>query len=228
MHGRRCDLHKVFEQAPIPRGRPSDGRISVRRNFRAGIDIISDMSRLIIVFVGLITAVAFALAADDSGHIKASGKPGRAGLFINGKYIGPAARFTVVEKYECPTGEVEVSLRDPRYEEYTTKITIQRGKTAKVKYSLKKLPEPQGPFGRFRLGGGEAPSFISVTSGDVGAVYLNGKFFGYVDELNNPGSGILLPPGSYDLHVSSPLFGEITQKINIEANKLTIVPLPKK
>lgn len=191
--------------------------------------MIRDMSRRTVSFIGCFLATAgLLLAADDSGYIKASGKPGRAGVFINGKYVGPATRFTVAEKYECPTGEVEITISDPRYEDYTTKVSVQPGKTAKVKYSLKKLPEPQGPFGRFRLGGGEPPSFMSVAAGDVGAVYLNGKFFGYVDELNNPGSGILLPPGTYDLHVSSPLFGEIRQKINIEANKLTIVPLPEK
>ena len=49
-----------------------------------------------------------------------------------------------------------------------------------------------------------------------------------MDELNNVGGGILLNPGTYDLHVVSPVFGEIRQKITIEANKVTVVPLPKK
>ena len=33
---------------------------------------------------------------------------------------------------------------------------------------------------------------MSVTSGDIGAIYINDKFYGYVDELNNPGGGLLL------------------------------------
>ncbi len=69
---------------------------------------------------------------------------------------------------------------------------------------------------------------MSVAAGDVGAVYLNDKFYGYLDELNNAGGGLLLKPGTYDLHVSSPLFGEIRKQITIEANKLTIVPLTGK
>jgi hypothetical protein len=168
------------------------------------------------------------LAAQETGYVKARGKPGGAGVSINGKFAGPAYRFTVPEKYPAPAGEVEVSFKDPRYEDYTTKVTVRPGKTTKLHYALKKLPEPKGPFGRFRLGGGEPESLISIAAGDVGAVYINDKFMGYVDELNNAGNGILLNPGTYDLYVSSPLFGEIRQKITIEANKLTKVPLPKK
>src|SRR5579871_81358 len=166
--------------------------------------------------------------AQETGYVKAHGRPGDAGVFINGQYVGPATMFTVPEKYPAPAGEVEVTFKDPRYEDFTTKVTVRAKKTTKIKYELKKLPEPQGPFGRFRLGGGEAESFISVAAGDVGAVYINDKFFGYVDELNNPGGGLLLPAGTYDLHVVSPLFGDIRQKITIEANKVTVVPLPKK
>ena len=166
--------------------------------------------------------------AQETGYVKAHGKPGDAGVFINGQYVGPAVRFTVPEKYPAPAGDVEVTFKDPRYEDFTTKVTVRPKKTTKIKYAMKKLEEPKPPFGRFRLGGGEAESFISVAAGDTGAVYINDKFFGYVDELNNPGGGLLLPPGTYDLHVVSPLFGDIRQKITIEANKVTVVPLPKK
>jgi hypothetical protein len=69
---------------------------------------------------------------------------------------------------------------------------------------------------------------MSVAAGDTGAVYINDKFFGHVDELNNPGAGILLNSGTYDLHIVSPFYGEIRQKVTIEANKVTVVPLPKK
>ena len=170
---------------------------------------------------------AAVLYAQDTGYVKARGKPASAAVFIDGKYIGPASRFTVPEKYAAPAGEAEVTLREPRYEDYTTKVTVTARKTAKIHYSLKKLPVPEPPFGRFRLGGGEPESFLSVV-GDTGAVYINDKYYGYVDELNNAGGGLLLKPGTYDLHVVSPLFGDFKRQITIEANKVTIVPLPGK
>ena len=66
---------------------------------------------------------------------------------------------------------------------------------------------------------------MSVAGGDVGAIYINDRFMGYVDQLNNAGGGLLLNPGTYDLHVSSTRFGEIRQKVTIEANKVSVVPL---
>jgi hypothetical protein len=179
--------------------------------------------------VVLAVAASFsAFGADEVGKIKAVGRPGDAGVFINGKYVGPASRFTVPELYEAPAGEVEVSVKDPRYEDFTTKVTVRPKKKTKVHYAMKKLPEPKGPFGLFRLKGGEAESFISVAAGDTSPIYINDKFYGHVDELNNIGSGILLQPGTYDLRISSPIFGEINQKLTIEANKTTYVPLVKK
>ena len=183
------------------------------------------MIRSLTLSLGL---MALSVYAQETGYIKAHGKPGDAGVFINGQYVGPAVRFTVPEKYPAPTGEIEVTFKDPRYEDFTTKVTVRPKKTTKIKYALKPVEPAKPPFGRFRLGGGEPDSFISVAAGDTGAVYLNDKFYGHVDELNNLGSGILLNPGTYDLHIVSPVFGELRQKITIEANKLTVVPLPKK
>jgi len=165
------------------------------------------------------------LNAQESGYIKARGRPSHAAIFVDGKYVGPAYRFTVPEKYAVPAGTVEVTFRDPRYEDFVTKVTVAPKKTTKIHYTLKMLPVPEPPFGRLRFGGGETESFLSIAAGDTGAVYLNDKYYGYVDELNNAGGGLLLKPGTYDLHVVSERFGDIRQKITIEANKVTVGPL---
>ena len=177
------------------------------------------------------TLAAFAITsalAQETGYIKAHGKPGDAGVFINGQYVGPATRFTVPEKYQAPAGDIEITLKDPRYEDFVTKVSVRPKKTTKIKYALKPVEPAKPPFGRLRLGGGEPESFMSIAAGDTGAVYINDKFFGYVDELNNVGGGILLNPGTYDLHIASPIFGDIRQKVTIEANKVAVVALQKK
>ena len=181
-----------------------------------------------VILLALAAFAAVPALAQETGYIKARGKPGDAGVFINGQYVGPAVRFTVPEKYPAPAGEVEITFKDPRYEDYTTKVTVRAKKTTKIKYALKPVEPAKPPFGRLRLGGGEPESFMSIAAGDTGAVYINDKFFGYVDELNNPGGGLLLNPGTYDLHIASPIFGDIRQKVTIEANKVTVVPLQKK
>lgn len=168
------------------------------------------------------------LLAQASGRIKAVGKPGNAGVWVDGKYVGPASRFTVAEKYDVSAGEVDVVIREPRYEDFSTRVTIRPNKTTKVKYSLKKVEPAKPPFGRFRLGGGEPESYISVTAGDTTPVYINGKFYGYVDELNNAGGGILLNPGTYEISFDSPIYGSVKQSITIEANKVSVIPLRRK
>src|SRR6266849_1233701 len=145
-----------------------------------------------ILFAAVAIFAITSASAEDTGYIKVRGKPGDAGVFINGQYVGPATRFTVPEKYHAPAGDVEVTFKDPRYEDYSTKVTVRLKKTTKIKYALKPVEPAKPPFGRFRLGGGEPESFISIAAGDTGAVYINDKFFGYVDELNSPGNCILL------------------------------------
>src|SRR5579872_4843933 len=88
------------------------------------------------------------LSAQETGYIKARGKPGHAAIFVNGKYVGPSERFTVPEKYQVQTGDLEVTFRDPRYEDYTTKVTVKPNKTTKIHFALKKMEEPKPPFGK--------------------------------------------------------------------------------
>src|SRR5690242_20223446 len=95
------------------------------------------------ICIFLSCASAF-LGADDSGYLKARGKPAGAGVFVDGKYLGPASRFTVAEKLTVPAGDHEITVRDPRYEDYTTKISVRPRKTTKISYNLKPV-EPAKP-----------------------------------------------------------------------------------
>ena len=77
-------------------------------------------------WVALITvAIAVPLVAQqNTGQVKTSVSPGRAGVFIDGKYVGPAANFGIARKYAVAPGEHEVRLVEPRYEELATKIRV--------------------------------------------------------------------------------------------------------
>src|SRR5260370_28859863 len=93
--------------------------------------------RRLVLPAALSLVVVAAARAQDTGYIKARGKPGDAGVFVNGQYAGPASRFTVPQKYSAPAGEVEVTFKDPRFEDYTTKVTVRPKKTTNLPYSLK-------------------------------------------------------------------------------------------
>src|SRR5580693_5584266 len=113
------------------------------------------MKRTLFVTASSLLVVGLAFAAKDKGAVKASGHPGDAAVFINNKYVGPATRFTVPEKYDAPLGQVEITIRDPRFEDYTMTAMVQPGKTVRIHYNLKPVEPAKPPFGTFRLTGGE-------------------------------------------------------------------------
>jgi hypothetical protein len=169
--------------------------------------------------LAVLALLALPLAA-ETGYVRVRSSPVGAGLFVDGKYVGPAGRFSVPEKWPVESGSHEISLKDPRYEDFSTKLEVKPGKTTKLRAKLKKLDPPKGPFGRLRLKGGEPESFWSVAQGDTGPFYLNGKFMGHVDELNDIGGGLLVPAGTYELMVESQIYGTVKKSVTIEAGKV--------
>ncbi len=164
----------------------------------------------------LIVALAVgsvACLAADNGFLKTEIDPGRAGVFIDGKYVGPAANFKIARTYEVGPGEHEVRLVDPRYQEIVKKVTITAGKKTVVKETMVALPPAMPPFGRLRV---ENPDHFA-------AVYVNDRFMGHVDEFSNFAQGLLLNPGTYEVKVV-PLNGSpMTKSVTIETDKTVIV-----
>ncbi len=163
----------------------------------------------------LLAAIGVAsLFAQGTGFLKTKVNPGRAGVFIDGKYVGPAGNFGVGRKYVVAAGEHEVKLLEPRYEDIVTKVTIVPGKTAKLRETMKALPLAKPPFGRLR----------TVSADKFAAVYVNGKFMGHAGEFNNPVQGLKLNPGEYAVKIVPPAGGAVPEeKVNIVADQVTIV-----
>jgi hypothetical protein len=167
----------------------------------------------ILRFALLTLAIISPLLAQDTGYLCVKAKPGRAGVFLDGKYLGPAANFRVARTYAVPAGQHELKLVDPRYEEVTESVTVPAGKKIKVRQQLKALPIPSGPFGKIR----------TENADRYAAVYLNGKYYGHVDEFSNPTQGILLPPGEYEVKIE-PLSGQpVSKTVKVEANQTVMV-----
>jgi hypothetical protein len=156
------------------------------------------------------------LPAQQNTYLKAKVSPGRAGVFIDGKYLGPAANFGISRKYAVAPGEHEIRLCEPRYEEFVTKISVQAGKTTVVSQSLKELPPPKPPFGLLR----------TQALDKFAAVYVNGRYMGHVDEFSNSMQGLKLNPGAYTVKiVPSSGSGGREEQVRIEENKTVVVRL---
>jgi hypothetical protein len=158
------------------------------------------------------------VAQQNTGSLKTSINPGRAGVFIDGKYVGPAGNFGVGRKYAVAAGEHEVRLSEPRYEDVVTKVTIQAGKTTKLAQTMKELPLAKPPFGLLR----------TMSEDKFAAVYVNGKFMGHAGEFNNPVQGLQLNPGAYTVKIVPVAGGDgHEEQVKIEADKVTIVRAQK-
>lgn len=171
------------------------------------------ITRVVFIAVCVLSSLGGLCASaqdNGTGYLKVKANPNHAGVFIDGKYLGPAANFGMARKYAVPAGEHEVALKDPRSQDFSTKVTITAGKTTTISQTLQPATLASPPFGTLRVEGGSK----------FDAVYVNEKFMGHVDEFNNFAQGLLLNPGEYNLKVVSPDGKtELEQKINIQENK---------
>lgn len=169
-------------------------------------------TRTISIFVILLAIAVVPLCAQN-GTLKTKVSPTHAGVFVDGKYIGPAGYFAAAQKYPLSPGEHEVKLIDPRYEDLTTKVTITAGKTTTLKETMKPKELIKPPFGLLRV----------KNANPKAGVFLNGAFYGFVDEFDNAFQGLKLNPGEYDLKVVSAGATDFEQKVKIEADKTTLI-----
>jgi len=139
-------------------------------------------------------AAALPLAAQSgNGKLKVKTSSGRTGIFVDGKYLGPSANFKMRRSYSLPAGQHELVLREPRYDEFKTTITITAGKTLTVNQALQARAVPMPPFGALKLKG--FPKYS--------AVYLNGGYVGFADEFDLGSQRLMVKPGDYELEVTS-------------------------
>jgi len=156
---------------------------------------------------------ALTCGAADTGKLKTEVDPGRAGVFIDGKYVGPAANFKVARTYDVAAGEHEVKLEEPRYQEIVKKVTIVAGKKTVLKETMMALPLAKPPFGKLRV----------ENADHFAAVYVNDHFMGHVDEFSNYAQSVLLNPGTYEVKVVPTNVPAITKTVTIEVDKTVIV-----
>jgi len=161
----------------------------------------------------LLLALSLPLAAQQTGTLKVKADPGRAGVFVDGKYLGPASNFGMARTYTVAAGEHEVKLVDPRYQEVVTKVTIEAGKRSVVTEKLTELPLPKPPFGTIR----------THSADKYAAVYINGKYYGHNDEFDNFAQGLLLPPGEYEVRIEPANGTPVVKKVTVVADKTVVV-----
>ena len=163
----------------------------------------------------VVTAAVMSVTAQDNvGYLRVNANPGSTGVFIDGKYVGPAKSFGRTRRYAVAPGQHEVKLLEPRYEDVTTTVQIQAGMTQTIAQQMTPRELIKPPYGTLRVRGFDK----------FAAVYVNDRFVGHADEFNNFAQGLYLNPGEYTVRVEPANGGApVTRTITIEANETTFV-----
>lgn len=168
-------------------------------------------TRMLCIFASIAAA---ACAADAAGKLKTAIEPGRAGVFIDGRYSGPAANFRMPRTHTLAPGTHEIRLSDPRYEDYVTRVDIAAGRTLTLKRSLKPLAPARPPFGTLR----------TVHPDRFAAVYVDGRYMGHAAEFGNFAQGLLLNPGTYEVKLLPLTTGSpVSRTVTIAANRVFVL-----
>jgi len=148
------------------------------------------------------------------GYLKVNVVPSDAGLFVDGRYFGPASHHGM-RKYLIAPGEHKVTMTDPRYEVSTIIVEVLAGKTVAISEALTPKPEPKSPFATLKVACGKEV---------LAAVMLNDEFVGTVSEFDGAGHGLEVAPGTYQVRIDI-AGGEslLWQQVTLEAGKTTTV-----
>jgi hypothetical protein len=173
--------------------------------------------QFVLLAVTLCAIVGVAFGQAQTGKLKLQVFPTRAGVFVDGKYVGPAGNFGFPTSYALPAGEHQILLTEPRYKDVTTTVTITAGKSTKLKSTMEALPPAQGPFGLLK----------TVYPDKFAAVFLNNKYYGHAGEFDHSKQGLKVPVGEYDLRIVPVTGQEHTEKVKIEGDKVTVINATK-
>ncbi len=78
-----------------------------------------------------------------------------------------------------------------------------------------------------RVPGNIVAAIFALTIASPGRI-RSAPLLGFIDELNHPGGGIVIPPGTYTIRAESQKYGVVSQTVTVQANKVIVIPLEKK
>lgn len=185
--------------------------------------------------------------ARPQGSIDFKIKPKKAGIYIDGNYVGIADQFDGFPRYLwLPAGEHRVTLHIPGYENFDTVVEVLPGKVTELKVGLVEgmavKPYVSGPTVASATQAARPPTTgpstamesrdlrsdpseiaLSVRPADA-SVYLDGKFIGTGGEVSAR-DNLLVDAGNHRLQVLHPDYDVMEQVVTIASGERLEVKL---
>jgi outer membrane protein OmpA-like peptidoglycan-associated protein len=180
----------------------------------------TEVSRFLLSVALLVLTGGISSLAQD-GKLVFKVTPQQAFVFADGRAISESSKIFVLK---LSAGEHKIELVNYGYAPLTQTVTITAGKTALLRATLTPVGGTvPGPFGA-----------MTIEGADHQAILLNGKttafFVGHGDEFDNEGiynQELVVPPGTYQVTVLSGDKEVWSGPVAVEANKRTLVEVPK-
>ena len=159
----------------------------------------------------LTAAAAMAQMPDKFGFVYTKVTPASAGVFVDGKYMGPSSLFAdKARAIRVPVGNHRVEIVDPYYVTLASDFQIVDGQYNEISKEMK----PNGKAPTKKVG-----AIVTEGFGEA-AIYIDGDYFGHV------GRELRVKPGKFMLKITS-MDGTILRELKVElANRETIL-IPK-
>jgi len=152
------------------------------------------------------------------GQIKFEGKSKidkSSGVWIDGQYLGYVNELKDDKKVLLVPGKHEISIRQSGYKDLTQDIDVEPGGTTNMTVRMVKDPNAVYPSvtGEVKL---------EVTP-DRAAVFVDGKFAGYVHEFGGVKRAMLIAPGKHHIKIELPGYRSFENDITVEAKQKVTV-----
>lgn len=164
---------------------------------------------------GLILATMMATAAmaqlpDKYGFVQTNVKPAEAGVFVDGKYMGPSSLFVdKARAIRVRVGTHRVEIVDPYHLTIVADFQIVEGQYNEITQSMK----PNGKAPKKKV------SVVQAAGFGEAAVYVDGDYFGHA------GRAIRVKPGKFMLKITS-MDGTILRELKVELSNRETLVLP--
>lgn len=132
------------------------------------------------------------------------------GVWIDGQYVGFVKELKGNKKVLLLPGKHQASVRQAGYIDFNQDVVVEPGGTTIVIVRMDKDPRAQLPSvtGEVKL---------KVTP-DRAAVFVDGKFAGYVHEFGGLNRAMLIAPGKHHVKISLPGYRDFEVDIVVQAN----------
>lgn len=135
----------------------------------------------------------------------------RAGVWVDGQYLGYLEELKGAKKVLLLPGEHEIAAREIGYKDFTEKIVVEPGQKQAISVTLARDPEAKLPPVTAQIK-------LSVTPSRA-AVFVDDHFVGPVHDFNGLGRGMLLSPGKHRIKIALAGYRTFETEINLLPNQ---------